>query len=76
MSPINPTDEQTMSMYISCFVHDGIEEISVNLFDDDTHNMMADEEEEGELNEGTVDVLEFIKVRDCAILCLNCVYPV
>ena len=27
------SDEHTMSMYISCFVHEGIEEISVNLFE-------------------------------------------
>ena len=27
------TDEQTMSMYLSCFVHVGIEEISVDLFE-------------------------------------------
>ncbi|KAL5252659.1 hypothetical protein ACHWQZ_G015441 [Mnemiopsis leidyi] len=29
----NLIDEQTMSMYLSCFVHDGIEEISVDLFE-------------------------------------------
>merc|ERR1712224_288082 len=29
----NLIDEQTMSMYLSCFVHEGVEEISVDLFE-------------------------------------------